>query len=74
MWLSAFAGLIAWIHEGVQKGAEEKKIPYNQANCTTFALGEEAKCKLAYSTMGVGVIILYVFLQRRAGNCWLISV
>jgi hypothetical protein len=58
LWLSAFAGLIAWTHDGIKRGAAEAKIPYDQANCTTFAFGEEAKCKLAYSTLGVGVVIL----------------
>jgi hypothetical protein len=58
MWLSAFAGLIAWNRAGVKQGTADLKIPFDQGNCTTFAFGEEDKCKLSYSAMSVGVIIL----------------
>jgi hypothetical protein len=59
-WLSAFAAVLSWNNAGIEKGAEEKKIPKSEGNCTTFAFGSEKKCKLSYTASSFGIIILYV--------------
>jgi hypothetical protein len=60
LWLAAWAALVAWIRNGIQSGADIKKIDHGQANCTTFdpKFGSEGKCDLGNACVGVGVTIL----------------
>ncbi|KIW09258.1 uncharacterized protein PV09_00180 [Verruconis gallopava] len=61
-WLAAFAAVLSWNRDGTIQGAKDKKIPTDQANCTTFAYGTEKKCSLSYSASSVGVVIFLLFL------------
>jgi hypothetical protein len=49
-----------WNSRGIEQGAEERKIPANERNCTTFKWGSESKCNISKSSVGVGVVVLYV--------------
>jgi hypothetical protein len=63
LWFAAFISVAMWSSKGISKGAEEKKLQSGDGNCTTFAYGPEIKCKLSRATIGLGVVVLCVYLR-----------
>lgn len=67
LWFAAFISVAMYNSEGIREGA--KKANNNDGsngNCTTFAYGPEAKCKLSRITVGFGAMI-FVFFAITAG-------
>ena len=58
LWFCAFIAVALWNNWGVDKGGEDKKIPGDERNCSTFAYGNEKRCEVSQATVGVGVTIL----------------
>lgn len=50
-----------WNSSGIKEGAKDKKIPDDARNCTTFKWGSESKCNVSKASVGVGVVVLYVY-------------
>ncbi|KAF1832770.1 hypothetical protein BDW02DRAFT_570677 [Decorospora gaudefroyi] len=61
LWFAAFIAVAMWNSSGIKKGAEEKKIPADERNCTTFAYGDESKCSVSKAAVGVGVMVFLFF-------------
>jgi hypothetical protein len=61
LWFAAFIAVAMWNSSGIKEGAVDKKIPDGEPrNCTTFKWGSESKCNVSKSSVGVGVMVLYV--------------
>ncbi|KAF2490604.1 hypothetical protein BU16DRAFT_518034 [Lophium mytilinum] len=65
-WFSAFIAIALYNSRGIRQGAKDKKLDQNDGNCTTFAYGNEAKCKLSRATFGFGVVIWLLFVITTA--------
>ena len=72
LWFAAFIAVAVWTNSGVHAGEDDKKNKdKNIKGCAAFAYGTEGKCKLSRVTVGMGVIILCVFLPT---TCWQIEI
>jgi hypothetical protein len=47
-----------WNSSGIKEGAQDRKIPDDERNCTTFKWGSESKCNVSKASVGVGVVVL----------------
>jgi hypothetical protein len=58
LWFAAFIAVAMWNSSGIKEGAQDRKIPDDERNCTTFKWGSESKCNVSKASVGVGVVVL----------------
>ncbi|KAF2128501.1 hypothetical protein P153DRAFT_293347 [Dothidotthia symphoricarpi CBS 119687] len=66
LWFCAFIAVALWNSYGINKGGEDKKIAEGDRNCTTFAYGNEKKCKVSTASVGLGAVICLLFVITTA--------
>jgi hypothetical protein len=59
LWFAAAIAVAVYNANGISQGAKKAKV--SDGNCSTSAWGDESSCKLSKATVGLGVVILYVF-------------
>lgn len=61
LWFAAFIAVAMWNSKGIRNGAVDAGAGKNNGNCTTFKFGNETKCKLSRSTVGLGAVVFILF-------------
>ena len=58
MFLITAIAIGVWNGKGISEGAKEAK---KDASCDTFKYGSASKCSLSKATVGLSVVVLYVY-------------